>query len=143
MKSDQPPCIIYADLESLIKQIDGWANNPEKSSTTKLGEHIPLGYSMSTICELDNTENKHSLCHGEDCIKTFYIYPREHAANLINFGKKKMLPLTEKELKLHQDSRVCYICRKKFEQKVKIILKLGTTVISHVNIEVQHIVCVI
>ena len=71
MKSDQPPCIIYADLEYLIKQIDGWANNPEKSSTTKLGEHIPCGYSMSTICGFDNIENKHSLYHGEDCMKTF------------------------------------------------------------------------
>ena len=41
--------IIYADLESLIKKIDGCANNPEKSSITRIGEHIPVGYSMSTI----------------------------------------------------------------------------------------------
>ena len=34
-------CIIYADAEYLIKKIDGCANNPEKSSTTKIGEHIP------------------------------------------------------------------------------------------------------
>ena len=27
----------YADVEPLIKKIDGWSNNPEKSSTTKLG----------------------------------------------------------------------------------------------------------
>ena len=31
-------------------------------------------------------------------MKKFYISPTEHAANVINFGKKKMLPLTEKEL---------------------------------------------
>ena len=41
MKSDKTSCIIYADLESLIKKIDGCANNPEKSSTTKIGEQIP------------------------------------------------------------------------------------------------------
>ena len=29
--------------------MDGCANNPEKSSKTKLGEHIPCRYSMSTI----------------------------------------------------------------------------------------------
>ena len=29
IKSDKIPCIIYADLESLIKRIDGCANNPE------------------------------------------------------------------------------------------------------------------
>ena len=41
MKSDKIPYIIYADIESLIRKIDGCANNPEKSSTTKIGEHIP------------------------------------------------------------------------------------------------------
>ena len=41
MKSDKMPYIIYADLESLIKRIDACANNPEKSSTTKVSEHIP------------------------------------------------------------------------------------------------------
>ena len=42
--------IIYADIESLIKRIDGCANNPEKSSTTKIGECIHCGYSMSKFC---------------------------------------------------------------------------------------------
>ena len=49
MKSDKTPCIIYTDLESLIKKIDNCKNNPEKSSATKIGNHIPCGYSMSTI----------------------------------------------------------------------------------------------
>ena len=46
MKSDKIPYIIYTELECLIKKIDGCASNPEKSSTTKIGEHIPSGYSM-------------------------------------------------------------------------------------------------
>ena len=29
------PYIVYADIESLIKKIDGCVNNPENSSTTK------------------------------------------------------------------------------------------------------------
>ena len=44
-------------------------------------------------------------------MKKSCISLREHAANIINFEKKKMLPLTEKELKLHQYSAVCYSCR--------------------------------
>ena len=44
MKSDKMPCTIYAHIESLIKKIDRCANNSENSSTTKIGEHIPRGY---------------------------------------------------------------------------------------------------
>ena len=39
MKLDKMPSIIYADIESLIKKIDGCANNP-----AKIGQHIPCGY---------------------------------------------------------------------------------------------------
>ena len=49
IKSDEISCIIYADLESLIKKIDGYANNPDNSSTIKIRENIPCEYSMSTI----------------------------------------------------------------------------------------------
>ena len=48
------PYIIYANLECLVKKIDGCANDLEKSSSTKIGEHIPCGYSMSTICRFDH-----------------------------------------------------------------------------------------
>ena len=41
-KSDKMPYIIYAHIESLIKKIDGCVKNPENSSTTKIGEHIPV-----------------------------------------------------------------------------------------------------
>ena len=61
MKSDKMPYIIYADIESLIRKINGCANNPENSSTTKIGEHIPCGYSMSTIWAFDHIENKYTL----------------------------------------------------------------------------------
>ena len=41
--------IIYVDIESLIKKIDNRKNILEKFSTTKIGKHIPCGYSMSII----------------------------------------------------------------------------------------------
>ena len=50
-------------------------------------------------------------------MKKFYIYLREHATNIINFEKKKMLPLTKKELKLHQDLTECFICGIRFLKK--------------------------
>ena len=53
MKSDKMPCIIYADIDSLIKKIDECVTNPESSSTAEIGEHIPCGHSMSTIWAFD------------------------------------------------------------------------------------------
>ena len=43
------PLIIYANLDCLIGKIDGSTHNPENSSTTKVGQQIPSGSTMSTI----------------------------------------------------------------------------------------------
>ena len=112
MKSDKMPYIIYADIESLIRKIDGCANNLEISSTIKIGEHIPCGYSMPTIWGFDHIEDKHTLYRGKYCMKKFCTSLREHAQNITDFEKKKMLLLTKEELKSHQDGNVCYICEK-------------------------------
>ena len=42
MKSDKMLYIIYADLESLIKKIDGCVNNPEKIFNNKKWRAYPL-----------------------------------------------------------------------------------------------------
>ena len=60
MKSDKMPYIIYADIKSSIKKADGWANDSEKSLTTKICEHIRCRYSMSTTWSFGNIENKHT-----------------------------------------------------------------------------------
>ena len=60
-KSDIVPFIIYADLEFVIKKIDGCKNNHENSSTTNVSGHIPSGFSMSTISSFRNIENKHDV----------------------------------------------------------------------------------
>ena len=47
------PYIIFADLECLVKRIEGYENSPEISSTAKIGEPIPCRYSTSTIWGLN------------------------------------------------------------------------------------------
>ena len=100
---------------------------------------------MSTIWIFDNVENMHSLYRGEDFIKKFCISLKEHEVNVINFEKKKMLLLTDKELKFHEHSTVCYIWRKNIHKsllRIKIIVKLEPFVTAQVDIKVQHIVFV-
>ena len=117
MKSDKISYIIYADIESLIREIDGCANSLEISSIIKKAEHIPYGYSMSTIWEFDHIENKQTLYCGKDCMKMFCESLREHAKNIIDFEMKKMSPLPKEELKSYQNANVYYICGKRLLKK--------------------------
>ena len=71
IKSDKLPYITYADMEPLIKIIDGCANNLENSLTTKIGELISCRYSMSPIWAFHHIENKHTSYSGKDCMKMF------------------------------------------------------------------------
>ena len=86
-KSDKTPRIVYADLESLIKRIDGCKYNSEKSSTAKVGEHIPFGYSISRIWKFNGIENKYNKYRNEDCLKKFWEFLRGHAMKINNFEK--------------------------------------------------------
>ena len=83
MKSDKMLCIIYAEIESLIRKADA-----RKFFKTKTGEHIPDGY-MSKIWAFDHIEKKHILYRGRDCKKVCSFF-REHASKVINFEKKNL-----------------------------------------------------
>ena len=89
MKSHKMSYIIYADIESLIRKIDGCANNLEHFSTIKIGEHIPCWYLMSTIWGFDHIKDKHTLCRGKDFMIKDFTSLREHAKKIIDFEKKK------------------------------------------------------
>ena len=83
--------------------------NSENSLTAEIGEHIPCGYSISTIWPFENIENKYTLYRGEDCMKKSCTSLKELATNVINFEKKKVLPLIKEEVKSHQDAKFRYI----------------------------------
>ena len=54
-KSDKAAFIIY--LECIIVKIDVCKSSPESSSITKVSEHIPSGFSKSTISSVRSIEN--------------------------------------------------------------------------------------
>ena len=116
-KCDKAPFIIYADLECIIEKTDGCKNNPENSSTTKVSEHIPSGFSMSTISSFRSIENKHDVYRGKDCMKKFCESLREHTMKIINFKKKEITLLKKEQHKSYQTAKICYICQEKFENE--------------------------
>ena len=97
MKSDKVPYIIYAHIESLIKKIDGCANYPENSLTTKIGEHISCGYLMSTIWAFDHRENKHTLYRRKE--KILWVF--KGTRNKYNwFWKEKSVTVNKRRIKI-------------------------------------------
>ena len=60
-KPDKAQFIIYADAACLTEKIDECKNNPENSSTTKVGKHIPSGFLMSAISSFKNIGKKYDV----------------------------------------------------------------------------------
>ena len=108
------PSVIYADLECLLKKMSTCINNPNESSSTKINKHIPSGYSIFTSCSFDESKNKLNYYRGKECMKKFCEDLRIHATKIINYEKKKIIPLTTEEKINYNDPKVCYICEKEF-----------------------------
>ena len=113
------PFIIYADLECLLEKMSTCINNPNESSTTKINKHTPSGYSIFTSCSFDESKNKLNYYRGKDCMKKFCKDLKEHATRIINYEKKKIIPLTKEEKINYNDQQICYICKKEFDKSDK------------------------
>ena len=113
-KSMMQPFAIYFDFESLLEKVDNCCNDLEKSSATKINEHAPSSYSLFTCCLFDAKGHKLDSYRGEDCLKKFCKNLKEHVLKIINYEKKKIMPLTEEEREAHRCAKICYICRKEF-----------------------------
>ena len=109
-KSIKAPFILYADLECLLEKMHLCQNNPEKSYTVKK-QCIHL---LFTHCAFDSTKNKFNCYSCKDCMEKFGKDLKKHATKIINYEKKEMIPLTDKENKFYEKQRVCYICKKGF-----------------------------
>ena len=79
-KSDKARFIIYADLGCL--RLMDVKINPEKSSTTKVVEHIPSGFSMSTTSLFKSIQNKHDVYKGKYCMRKVCKSLREHTTEI-------------------------------------------------------------
>ena len=77
-------------------------------------------------------------------MKTFFESLREHTMKMINLKTMKLL--TNKQKNPYLNSKICYICKEKLEEKyakkkkTKNIVKLGTIVNLQRNVEVLHVV---
>ena len=56
-------------------------------------------------------------------MKMFSKGLREHASKIINYEKKKMIPLTTEEKIHYNEQENCYICKKELDTINKSIIK--------------------
>ena len=106
--------VIYADLECLLEKMSTCINNPNESSATKINKHEPSGYSIYTHCSFDESKNKLNYYRKDDCMNKFCKDSREHVTKIVNYEKEKMIPLTIKKEIYHNRQKICYICKKEF-----------------------------
>ena len=118
-KSMKLPFVIYADLECLLEKMNTCINNPNESSTTEINKHTLSGYSLFTHCSFDESKTKLNYYREEDCMNKFCKDLRTHATKIINYEKKKMMPLTIKEEIYHNKQKICHICKKEFDNNDK------------------------
>ena len=118
-KSIKLPFAVYADLECLLEKISMCQNSPNELPTTEINKHMPSGYSLFTHCSFDKSKNKLDYYGGKDCMKKFCKDLREHATKIINYEKKKLIPLTTEEKIHYNEQEICYICKKEFDKSDK------------------------
>ena len=98
-------------------------NNPNESSTTKINKHTPSVYSIFTHCSFDKSKNKLNYYRGKDCMKKFSNDLREHASKIIDYEKKKMIPLTTEEKIYHNKQKIATYVKKNLVIMRKRIIK--------------------
>ena len=112
--------IIYVDRECLLVNYDTCSNNPIKSHTTNIAQHIPSGYSVNTLRYHDKSSVV-TYYRGEYCIQKPCKDLREIAEDLFNTKKAKLTPLTSEQKNNHSDFDKCFKCQKKFNNNTKSI----------------------
>ena len=103
--------IIYSDLDAC--NVVGCKKNHEKSYTTRGGEHILSGFSMTTVLSFKDIKNEHYAYLDKNCMKRFFKSIREHAMKIVNFEKKKPTLLTNEHHVSYGKAKFCYICKQK------------------------------
>ena len=107
--------IIYLDTESLLIKIQPQQNNnPQESYTKRNAIHEICGYSLNLVRSYDSNKNIYSFYRGTDCAKKLCKDLKDQAMEIINFKEKKMIPLTDSEIKHYEKRKYCHICKRKF-----------------------------
>ena len=129
LHSEKAPFAIYADFESLIKNMDNCDPNPNKSYTKKYQKHEPISFSYyikcfdDSICKQifnDNTKRKQLRSYTKtkpedaDAVDVFISWLEEDVKAIANIEPKEMI-FTEKDREEFNKASDCWICNEPFK----------------------------
>ena len=118
--SEKTPFAIYADFESLIKNMDNCDPNPDKSYTKKYQKHEPVSfcYYIKSFDESVYESRKRTYTKTKpeepDAVDVFIKWLEEDVKAIANIKPKKMI-FTEEDEKHFDKASDCWICRKALE----------------------------
>ena len=117
VKSNKMPYFTYVDIGLLIRKTDGCVNNPEKSSTMKIDEHIPCGYSMSIIWRFNPIEDKHILDRKKRSHEKVLSIFKRTSKKYNWFWKGKNLTVNKRRIKIIYRCRCMLYLQNKIHKK--------------------------
>lgn len=119
-KQIKVPFVVYADFECYLKEIDHEIpNNMSSSFTVNTCKHVPYAFSYFIKCSYDNSLSKLEHYVGLNAASEFCKRLEQDVQNIYhNHLKhvKPMKPLTKEEQKNFENSQICHICNKMFEE---------------------------
>ena len=114
------PFIIYADLECLLYLISTCDNTEDSSFTIRKNIHKPSGYSLLTSYAYDKSLNEYIFYRGKDGMRKLSEPLKRQVNKIINIKQKPIDLLTEQEKILHENAKICFICKKSFNDDKKV-----------------------
>ena len=115
------PFAIYADFEAITEKIDGCQPSDGQSYTSTYQGHKACSYGYKLVCRYDKRYSKPvEIYRGEDCIEKFIMKMLSEVKDcqrIVSEQFKKPLVMTEKNERDFQNSTICHICARKFNEQ--------------------------
>ena len=113
--SEKAPFVIYADFESLIKPMDNYDPDPNKSYTKKIQKHEPISFSYYIYSSIDGVfkpvlrNYTKTKPEDADAIDVFIKWLEGDVKDIANIKPKKII-FTEEDRKQFNKASDCWIC---------------------------------
>ena len=91
-------------------------------------QYTSSGYSWITCRSFDASKNERGYSREKDCMEMFCKDLRNQAMKVINYEKKEMIPLTDKEAESYEKQKVCHI----FKENLVLIRMMKNTMKSEI-----------